>query len=104
MLFVALGIGVVLLPFWIALINYPVTQVPIPHPSRANYMLSPQWGVNFFVVPYGALILALPFILLRGSSIPRLRPLLLGFWLAFLLGLGRDDAGRQSAAGTSALK
>ena len=40
------------------------------------------------MVPYGALILALPFILLRGSSIARLRPLLLGFWLAFLLGLG----------------
>jgi hypothetical protein len=81
-------IAVVLLPFWMALIKYPVTQVPIPHPSRANYILSPQWGVNFFLVPYGALILAFPFILLRGSSIPRLRPLLFGFWLAFLLGLG----------------
>ncbi len=77
-----------LLPFWIALLKYPVTQTPIPHPSRANYILSPQWGINYFVVPYGALILALPFILLRGSSTPRLRPLLLGFWLAFLLGLG----------------
>ncbi len=87
-LFVAVGIGAVLLPFWIALIKYPVTQVPIPHASRASYILSPEWAVNFFVVPYGALILALPFILLRGSSTPRLRPLLLGFWLAFLLGLG----------------
>jgi hypothetical protein len=87
---VAVGavIAVVLLPFWIALINYPVTQTPIPHPSRANYILSPNWGLNYFVVPYGALILALPFILFRGSSTPRLRPLLLGFWLAFLLGLG----------------
>src|SRR5262249_21960600 len=65
-----------------------VTQVPIPHPSRSNYILIPQWGVNFFLVPYGALILALPFILLRGTSNPRLRPLLLGFWVAFLLGLG----------------
>ena len=81
-------IAVVLLPFWIALINYPVTQVPIPHPSRANYILNPQWGVNFFLVPYGAMILALPFIFLQGSSNPRLRPLLLGFWVAFLLGLG----------------
>ena len=88
MLFVGVAIGVVLLPFWIALLKYPVTQVPIPHASRASYILSPQWAVNFFVVPYGALILALPFILLRGSSTPRLRPLLLGFWLAFLLGLG----------------
>jgi hypothetical protein len=81
-------IVVVLLPFWIALIHYPVTQMPIPHPSRANYILSPQWGLNYFIVPYGALILALPFIFFRGAAIPRLRPLLLGFWVAFLVGLG----------------
>jgi hypothetical protein len=87
-LVVGAAVALVLLPFWIALIHYPVTQTPIPHPSRANYLLSPQWGLNYFVVPYGALILALPFILLRGSSIARLRPLLLGFWLAFLVGLG----------------
>lgn len=87
-LMVGVGIAIVLLPFWIALIRYPVTQAPIPHPSRANYLLSPQWGLNYFVVPYGALILALPFIVWRGSSVRRLRPLLLGFWVAFLLGLG----------------
>jgi len=87
-LLVGIAIAVVLLPFWIALIHYPVTQTPIPHPSRANYILSPQWGLNYFVVPYGALILALPFVVWKGSSITRLRPLLLGFWLAFLLGLG----------------
>ena len=85
---VGLMIAIVLLPFWMALIQYPVTQAPIPHPSRANYILSPQWGLNYFLVPYGALILAFPFIFLRGSSIPRLRPLLLGFWVALLLGLG----------------
>ena len=85
---VGAAVAVVLLPFWIALIHYPVTQTPIPHPSRANYILSPQWGLNYFIVPYGALILALPFIFLRGSAVPRLRPLLFGFWVAFLLGLG----------------
>ena len=85
---VGVAIAVVLLPFWIALIHYPVTQTPIPHPSRANYILSPQWGLNYFIVPYGALILALPFIFMRGSMVVRLRPLLLGFWLAFLVGLG----------------
>jgi hypothetical protein len=85
---VAVVIAVVLLPFWIGLIRYPVTQTPIPHPSRANFILSPQWGLNYFVVPYGALILALPFIIIRGSAVVRLRPLLLGFWLAFLVGLG----------------
>lgn len=85
---VGAAIAIVLLPFWIALIHYPVTQTPIPHPSRANYILSPQWGLNYFIVPYGALILALPFIFIRGSMVVRLRPLLLGFWVAFLVGLG----------------
>jgi hypothetical protein len=85
---VGIGVAVVLLPFWIALIHYPVTQAPIPHPSRANYILSPQWGLNYFVIPYGALILALPYIIWRGATIRRLRPLLLGFWVAFLVGLG----------------
>jgi hypothetical protein len=87
-LVVGAAIAIVLLPFWIALIHYPVTQTPIPHPSRANYILSPERGLNYFVIPYGALILALPFIVLRGSQSVRLRPLLLGFWIAFLLGLG----------------
>jgi hypothetical protein len=85
---VGAAIAAVLLPFWIALIHYPVTQTPIPHPSRANYILSPQWGLNYFIIPYGALILALPFIIWRGSINVRLRPLLLGFWVAFLVGLG----------------
>jgi len=87
-LVVGTAVAVVLLPFWIALLHYPVTQTPIPHPSRTNYLLNPQWGLNYFVVPYGALILAFPFILMRGTSIARLRTLLMGFWLAFLVGLG----------------
>jgi hypothetical protein len=87
-LMAGIGIGSVLFPFWSALIHYPVTQTPIPHPSRANYILSPQWGLNYFVIPYGALILAVPFIFVRGSRVVRLRPLLFGFWAAFLLGLG----------------
>ena len=87
-LVVGAAIAIVLLPFWIALIHYPVTQTPIPHPSRANYILSPEWGLNYFVIPYGALILALPFIIVRGATVVRLRPLLLGFWVAFLVGLG----------------
>ncbi|HEX4032508.1 MAG TPA: hypothetical protein VHX20_19245 [Terracidiphilus sp.] len=82
------AIAIALLPFWIALIRYPVTQTPIPHQSRSNYILSPQWGLNYFVIPYGPLILALPFIFIRGAMNTRLRPLLFGFWLAFLLGLG----------------
>ena len=85
---VTVTVGVVLWPFWIWLFHNPVTQTPIPHPSRANYILSPEWGLNYFVVPYGALILALPFIILRGAKTPRLSPLMIGFWVCFLIGLG----------------
>ena len=85
---VGIAIAVVLLPFWIALIHNPVKQTPIPHPSRANYILSPQWGLNYFIIPWGGLILVLPFIVLRGAAMVRLRPLLIGFWVAFLIGLG----------------
>ncbi len=84
----AFAIALVLLPFWVGLYKYPVTQTPIPHPSRASYILNPQYGINYFVVPYGAMILALPFIILRGARVPRLRPLMLGFWLTFMFGLG----------------
>jgi hypothetical protein len=84
----AIIIAVVLLPFWIALFKYPVTQTPIPHASRSNYILNPIWGVNYWVVPYGAMILALPFIVIKGAVVPRLRWLLIAFWVTFLLGLG----------------
>lgn len=82
------GAGVVLLPYWLSLIQHPIHQIPIPHDSRANFLLNTITGINYFVVPYGALILALPSILIRGSAQRRLRPLLFGFWLTFLFGLG----------------
>lgn len=88
MIVVGAAIAVVLMPFWIALIHYPVTQTPIPHASRANYILNPAYGMNYFIVPYGAMILVLPYIFWRGATLARLRPLLLGFWVAFLVGLG----------------
>src|SRR3984885_9743771 len=67
-LIVGIAIAVVLLPFWIALIHNPVKQAPIPHPSRANYILSPLWGLNYFIIPYGGLILILPFVVMRGAA------------------------------------
>jgi hypothetical protein len=85
---VAVGVGIVLLPYWMALIQHPIHQIPIPHDSRSNFLLNSITAVNYFVIPYGALILALPFIFIRGASIPRLRPLLIGFWLSLIFGLG----------------
>jgi hypothetical protein len=34
------------------------------------------------------MVLALPFIFIRGCTVVRLRPLLFGFWVAFMVGLG----------------
>jgi len=85
---VGVGVGLVLLPYWLAIIQHPIHQIPIPHDSRANFLLNSITGINYFVIPYGALILALPFILIRGASSRRLVPLLLGFWLTLIFGLG----------------
>jgi hypothetical protein len=85
---VAAGAGVVLLPYWLAILQHPIHQIPIPHDSRANFLLNSTTAINYFVIPYGALILALPFVLLRGASSRRLIPLLFGFWLTFIFGLG----------------
>ena len=44
MVFAAVSIGgviVVLWPYWVALLKNPITQMPIPHASRDNYILHP---------------------------------------------------------------
>ena len=84
----AIGVGIVLLPYWIAIIRHPIEQMPIPHASRSNLLMNWTYGMNYFIVPYGALILALPFIVIKGASNPRLRILLLAFWVTFLIALG----------------
>lgn len=84
----AAGIGLVLLPYWISVLKHPIEQVPIPHLSRSNFLLNFNVGMNYFLVPYGAMLLALPFIVIRGAENVRLRPLLLFFWVTFILGLG----------------
>ena len=85
---VVAGVGIVLLPYWLTLIQHPLHQIPIPHDSRSNFLLNSITGINYFVIPYGALILALPFIIIRGATVRRLRPLLFGFWLTLIFGLG----------------
>jgi hypothetical protein len=86
--FAGAAIAVVLLPYWIALIRNPINQMPIPHGSRDNYLLNPVSGLNFWVIPMGALILALPWIFLRGANDKRRLPLLVGWYVTALIGLG----------------
>jgi len=85
---VIVGVGIVLLPYWIAILKHPIKQIPIPHASRANLLTNSVFFTNYFLVPYGAMILAFPFIILRGASNRRLRPLLIFFWITLIIGLG----------------
>jgi len=85
---VGVGAGIVLLPYWLTLIQHPIHQMPIPHDSRNNFLLNSVTAVNYFLIPYGALILAFPFILWLGATRRRLRPLLVGFWITLIFGLG----------------
>ena len=83
-----IGFGIVLLPYWISIIKHPIEQIPIAHASRSNLLLNLDYLTNYFFVPYGMLIIALPFIVWYGAANRRLRPLLFGFWLTFIFGLG----------------
>jgi len=84
----AAALGVVLLPYWTAILKHPIQQMPIPHASRSNLLTNIIFLTNYFFAPYGMLILALPFIAIYGARDRRLRPLLLGFWVTFIFGLG----------------
>lgn len=84
----AAGLAIVLLPYWIAIIQHPIKQIPIPHASRSDLLTNLTYLTNYFFVPYGMLVLALPFIAIYGAAHRRLRPLLFGFWLTFIFGLG----------------
>jgi hypothetical protein len=82
------GIGLVLLPYWIALYQNPIKQMPIPHASRENFLNSIALGLNYFIIPWGALLLALPYIFVKGLKEKRLRPLFFGFWVTMIFAMG----------------
>jgi hypothetical protein len=82
------GIILVLLPYWIALLHNPIKQMPIPHGSRENFFSQGWLALNYIFVPWGALLLALPFVFVKGLKESRLRPLFFGFWLTMIFALG----------------
>src|SRR5256885_4440273 len=88
----AVLVGLVLLPYFIQTYQHPIDQMPIPHGSRDNYLKNTFSGLNFWLIPYGTLVLALPFIFFRGCRDRRLRPLFFGWWLTTMIGLGGTTA------------
>ena len=82
------GVLLVLLPYWIELYHNPIKQMPIPHASRDNYLSSSFLFLNYLLIPWGVMLLALPYVFLKGLRDARLWPLFLGFWVTFMFSLG----------------
>ncbi|TGV01504.1 hypothetical protein EM932_15495 [Flavivirga rizhaonensis] len=57
-----------ILPYWINSKNNPITQVPIPHGSRDNFLEITSSGLVFFLIPWGILLILLPYIFYRYYS------------------------------------
>lgn len=57
-----------MLPYWINSKNNPITQVPIPHGSRDNFIEVTSSGLAFFLIPWGAVLFLLPYIFYRYYS------------------------------------
>ena len=77
----------VVLPYWLWSSSDPIVQIPIPHASRDNFLENRSAGLVFFVVPWGLMLPALPFALLRGTF-SRALPLAASIALLFVLGTG----------------
>jgi hypothetical protein len=74
-----------ILPYWINSKNNPITQVPIPHGSRDNFLEVTSSGLVFFLIPWGILLILLPYIFYRYYS---KRYLFFGFSITILSILG----------------
>ncbi|MDC8005684.1 hypothetical protein POV27_16620 [Aureisphaera galaxeae] len=59
---------VCILPYWVNTKQNPITQVPIPHGSRDNFLDAFSSGLVFFVIPWGVLLLFLPYFFYRYFS------------------------------------
>ncbi|MEP5340831.1 MAG: hypothetical protein ABJL44_07605 [Algibacter sp.] len=57
-----------ILPYWINSKNNPITQVPIPHGSRDNFLEITSSGLVFFLIPWGISLILLPYIFYRFYS------------------------------------
>ncbi|WP_299713583.1 hypothetical protein [uncultured Tenacibaculum sp.] len=56
---------VCILPYWINTKKNPITQVPIPHGSRDNFLEVTSSGLVFFLIPWGVLVFLFPYIFYR---------------------------------------
>jgi len=76
-----------ILPYWINSKKNPITQVPIPHGSRDNFVEVTSSGLMFFLIPWGILLFLLPYVFYRYYS-KRYLFFGLSITLLFVLGTG----------------
>lgn len=88
-----IGLGMLFLiisivfPYWHWSISDPITQVSIPHGSRENFVLKPNLGLMFFIIPWGMLIAVVPYVIFKSVRTP-LWPLGLSVLIALFFGTG----------------
>jgi hypothetical protein len=76
-----------LLPYWINSKKNPITQIPIPHGSRDNFLEITSSGLVFFLIPWGVLLFLLPYFFYRYFS-KRYLFFGLSFTSLLILGIG----------------
>lgn len=81
------AVVVTVFPYWYWSVTDPITQVPIPHGSRENYLERLDLGLIFFVIPWGVSLIVLPYAIYKSTS-SSLWPLGLSLILCFILGTG----------------
>jgi hypothetical protein len=77
----------VVLPYWLYSARDPIAQIPIPHGSRENFLVDLNAGLAFWLIPWGFLLLALPYVFVR-SLLDGHWPLTASIALAAFLGTG----------------
>jgi hypothetical protein len=87
------GVGAVALlllivwPYWVWTMSDPISQVPIPHASRDNFFVNLNAGLIFWLIPYGMLLVIMPYIWIKGFG-KRTWPLTASIAMLALLGTG----------------
>ena len=74
-------------PYWYWSVTDPITQVSIPHGSRESFIERLDMGLMFFVLPWGASLPFLAYVIYKGVT-TRLWPLAGAVLLCFVLGTG----------------
>jgi len=77
----------VVLPYWLWSKADPITQVSIPHASRDSFILNPNAGLVFWLIPYGLSLVALPYVFYKGLT-TRAWPMTLSLAALVFLGTG----------------